>query len=67
MRVTFVTCGLEHLGIEALSAWVRQAGHEPTLVYEARPFSSGSGTDSPLLARFLDPTPEETADRVVAI
>ncbi len=46
VRVTFVTCGLEHLGIEALSAWVRQAGHEPTLVYEARPFSSGSGTDS---------------------
>ena len=44
MRVTFVTCGLEHLGIEALSAWVRQAGHEPALVYEARPFSSGSGT-----------------------
>ncbi len=66
MRVTFVTCGLEHLGIEALSAWVRQAGHESVLVYEARPFSSGSGTDSPLLARLLDPRPEETAERVVA-
>ena len=66
MRVTFVTCGLEHLGIEALSAWVRQAGHEPALVYEARPFSSGSGTDSALLARLLDPRPEETAERVVA-
>lgn len=66
MRVTFVTCGLEHLGIEALSAWVRHAGHEPTLVYEARPFSSGSGTDSPLLARLLDPHPDETAERIVA-
>jgi radical SAM superfamily enzyme YgiQ (UPF0313 family) len=66
MRVTFVTCGLEHLGIEALSAWVRKAGHEPTLVYEARPFSSGSGTDSRLLARLLDPSPEETAERIVA-
>ena len=64
MRVTFVTCGLEHLGIEALSAWVRQAGHEAALVYEARPFSSGSGTDSALLARLLDPRPEETAERV---
>jgi radical SAM superfamily enzyme YgiQ (UPF0313 family) len=66
VRVTFVTCGLEHLGIEALSAWVRQAGHEAVLVYEARPFSSGSGTDSALLARLLDPHPEETAERIVA-
>jgi len=66
VRVTFVTCGLEHLGIEALSAWVRRAGHEPTLVYEARPFSSGSGTDSKLLAGWLDPRPEETAARVAA-
>src|SRR5262249_28454229 len=66
VRVTFVTCGLEHLGIEALSAWVRRAGHEPALVYEARPFSSGSGTDSRLLARLLDPRPEETADRIAA-
>lgn len=66
MRVTFVTCGLEHLGIEALAAWVRRAGHEPTVVYEARPFSSGTGTDIPILARLLDPTPDETAERVVA-
>jgi anaerobic magnesium-protoporphyrin IX monomethyl ester cyclase len=66
VRVTFVTCGLEHLGIEALSAWVRRAGHEPVLVYEARPFSSGTGTDIPLLAALLDPRPEETAERVVA-
>ena len=66
MRVTLVTCGLEHLGIEALSAWVRQAAHEPALVYEARPFSSGSGTDFPLLARLLDPRPHETAERVAA-
>ncbi len=66
MRVTFVTSGLEHLGIEALSAWVRQAGHEPTLVYEARPFSSGTGTDSKLLARLLDPKADETAERIAA-
>jgi radical SAM superfamily enzyme YgiQ (UPF0313 family) len=54
------------LGIEALSAYVRQAGHEPSLVYEARPFSSGSGTDSKMLARLLDPKPSETANRVMA-
>lgn len=65
MRVTFVTCGLEHLGIEALAAWARRAGHDVELVYEARPFSSGSGTDVPLLAKLLDPRPEETAERIV--
>jgi hypothetical protein len=65
MRVTFVCCGLEHLGIEALSAYVRSHGHEPQLVYEPRPFSSGSGTDIPLLARWLEPSAEETAARVL--
>ena len=65
MRVTFVTTGLEHLGIEALSAYLRAHGHETTLVYEPRPFSSGSGADIPILARLLDPPPEETAARVV--
>ncbi len=65
MRVTFVTTGLEHLGIEALSAYLRAHGHATTLVYEARPFSSGSGTDIPLLAQLLEPSPEETAARVV--
>ena len=66
MRVTFVCCGLEHLGVEALAAWVRQHGHQPTLIYEARPFSSGTGTDSQLLARWLEPSPRETAERVIA-
>jgi len=66
VRVALVTSGLEHLGIEALSAWVRRAGHEPTLIYEARPFSSGSGTDSRLLARLLEPTAEQTARRIAA-
>ena len=66
MRVTFIASGLEHLGVEALSAYVRANGHEPTLVYEPKPFSSNSGPDSRVLARLLEPTPEETAARVVA-
>lgn len=66
MRVAFVTCGLEHLGVESLAAWVRRHGHEPVVVYEPRPFSSGSGTDHPVLARWLEPTAEETAARVLA-
>lgn len=66
MRVTFVTSGLEHLGIAALSAYVKVHGHESTLVYEPKPFSSNSGPDSRLFARLLEPTPEETAQRVAA-
>ncbi len=66
MRVTFVTSGLEHLGVAALSAYVRAHGHESELVYEAKPFSSNSGPDSPLLARLLEPTPEESAQRIAA-
>lgn len=64
MRVAFVTSGLEHLGIEALSAYVKAHGHESVLVYEPKPFSSNSGPDSALLARLLEPKPDETARRV---
>jgi len=66
MRVAFVTSGLEHLGIEALSAYVKAHGHESALVYEPKPFSSNSGPDNAVLARLLEPTPEETASRVAA-
>lgn len=66
MRVTFVTSGLEHLGVAALSAYVKAHGHESALVYEPKPFSSNSGPDSALFARLLEPTPEETARRICA-
>lgn len=66
MGVTFVTSGLEHLGVAALSAFVKAHGYESNLVYEPKPFSSNSGPDSALLARLLEPTPEETAHRIAA-
>jgi anaerobic magnesium-protoporphyrin IX monomethyl ester cyclase len=66
MRVTFVCCGLEHLGIEALAAYARAHGHDVAVVYEPRPFSSGSGTDVAWLARWLEPSTEDTAARVLA-
>jgi anaerobic magnesium-protoporphyrin IX monomethyl ester cyclase len=65
-KCTFVTSGLEHLGIAALSAYVKAYGHESTLVYEPKPFSSNSGPDSALCARLFEPTPEETAHRIAA-
>jgi radical SAM superfamily enzyme YgiQ (UPF0313 family) len=66
MRVTFVTSGLEHLGVSALSAYVKAHGHESSLIYEPMPFSSNSGPDSKLLARLFEPTPAETARRIIA-
>ncbi len=66
MRVTFVASGLEHLGIEALSAYVKVHGHESSLVYEPKPFSSNSGPDSAFFARLLEPTPDHTAQRILA-
>jgi len=65
-KCTFVTSGLEHLGIEALSAYVAAHGHESALVYEPKPFSSNSGPDSAWFARLLEPTPAETARRIAA-
>jgi anaerobic magnesium-protoporphyrin IX monomethyl ester cyclase len=66
MRISFVTSGLEHLGIAALSACVKAHGHESTLVYEPKPFSSNSGPDNALLARLLDRSPQESAQRIAA-
>ncbi len=65
MRITFVCTGLEHLGVEALMAYVRLHGHEPVLVYEPRLFSTEAGPDSPLLAEVAEPTPEQTAAAVL--
>ena len=60
MRVTFDTCGLEHLGIEALSVEGRQPDHQPTPAYEARPFSSDSGKT--MFSRATDSTPDAFND-----
>ncbi len=65
-RVTLVTSGLEHLGVSALSAFVRSSGHESTLVYEPKLFSSNSGPDNATLARWLEPTPAQTAERILS-
>ena len=66
MRVTFVTSGFEHLGVEALSAYLRAHGHETRLVYEPKPFSSNTGPDNRWLARLFEPGTASTAERVLA-
>ena len=65
MRVTFLTSGLEHLGVSALSAYLRAHGHETQLVYEAKPFSSNSGPDNAFLSRLLEPSVEQTAAKIL--
>jgi radical SAM superfamily enzyme YgiQ (UPF0313 family) len=65
VNVTFVTTGLEHLGVEALVAWVRLNGHHPTVVYEPRPFSTDTGANNPLLSRLFEPAPDDAARRVL--
>ncbi|UJR84386.1 B12-binding domain-containing radical SAM protein [Sandaracinus amylolyticus] len=65
-RLVLVTSGLEHLGIAALAAHARALGHDVRIVYEPKPFSSNSGPDNALLARLLEPTPEETAAKIAA-
>ncbi len=66
VKCAFVTSGLEHLGIAALSAYVKSHGYESELIYEPKPFSSNSGPDSALFARLFEPTVEETAERIAA-
>ncbi|MGE0323167.1 MAG: radical SAM protein [Polyangiaceae bacterium] len=64
--MTFVTAGLEHLGVAALAAYARQHGHRPSVVHEGLPFSSNTGTDNRLLARVFEPSQQETAERILA-
>lgn len=65
-HIVFITSGLEHLGVAALSAYLREHGHQTSMVYEPKPFSSNSGPDNPLLAKLLEPSPELTAQRILA-
>ncbi|MFP4476932.1 MAG: B12-binding domain-containing radical SAM protein [Desulfatibacillaceae bacterium] len=54
MDLAFVHKGYEDIGIEQLSAVLKQRGHRVRLFYDGSPFSSNVGLNSELLARFLD-------------
>ena len=53
MKVLFVYSGYENLGVEYLSATLREAGHETALAFDPRLFDDHY-TRAPLLARLLD-------------
>ncbi len=53
MKVLFVYCGYENLGVEYLSAVLRQAGHQTALAFDPRLFDDHY-TRAPLLSRHID-------------
>ncbi len=53
MKVLFVYSGYENLGVEYLSAALREAGHRTALAFDPRLFDDHY-TRAPLLARLLD-------------
>ena len=54
MRVTFCCMGWENLGIEAISATLKQAGHECSLAYDQALFDDKNYLCIPWLARLFD-------------
>lgn len=54
MRITFLAIGAENLGIEALSAFLKKAGHEVTLAYDPSLFDDLVYYKIPFLARLFD-------------
>ena len=65
MKIAFIHKGFEDLGIEALSAYIKQKGHQVKLFYDGSTFSSHIGLDNPLLSKLFDLDPEEFKRRVV--
>ena len=65
MKVLFVYCGYENLGVEYLSAVLRRAGHETALAFDPRLFDDHY-TRMPRLSRRLDQYSKmvEQAERV---
>ncbi len=64
MRFAFFHKGYEDLGIEALSATLKAAGHEVDLYWDGSAFSSNIGLDNALLSRLFDVSRRRFGERV---
>ncbi len=64
MKIAFFHKGYEDLGIQALSAYLKQRGHEVDLYYDGSTFSSNVGLDNALLSRLFDVSAIEFERRV---
>ncbi|MDD5090569.1 MAG: cobalamin-dependent protein [Candidatus Wallbacteria bacterium] len=63
MRAVVFTGAYEHLGIEQLSACLKQAGHETFLVFDNRFFADGL-LDQPQLAKLFNPSIAQLARKI---
>lgn len=61
MHVTFVTLGMEQLGVEYLSAYLKERGHRTSLAHNPALFNDRFQLHVPFLARMFDQD-----DRIVA-
>ena len=64
MRITFVAMGAENLSLEAISALLKQAGHETCLAFDPSLFDDANYFTNPLLHRLFD-NRAELIDKIV--
>jgi radical SAM superfamily enzyme YgiQ (UPF0313 family) len=65
VKVTFVALGAEQLGVSLLSAVLRRAGHDTSLVFNPALFADRYYMDVPVLGRIFDQT-RRVIDEAVA-
>lgn len=66
MKVLFVYKGSESLGIEYLSSFLKNRGHQTKLVFDPAVFSSNRGRDNQLLSRIFDSYQGRLVERVIS-
>lgn len=66
MKVVFVYKGSESLGIEYLSSFLKNKGHQTELVFDPAVFSSDRGRDNQLLSRLFDNYQGRVIERVIS-
>ncbi len=66
MKAVFVYKGSESLGIEYLSSFLKNKGHQTELVFDPAVFSSDRGRDNQLLSRIFDNYQGRVVERVIS-
>ncbi|UCD85140.1 MAG: B12-binding domain-containing radical SAM protein [Deltaproteobacteria bacterium] len=66
MKVVFVYKGSESLGIEYLSSFLKNKGHQTELVFDPAVFSSDRGRDSKFLARMFRNYQDKVIEKVIS-
>ena len=64
MNVTFVAMGSELLGLERMSAFLKQRGHKVSLAFDPALFAERVYIENPHLAKVFSTT-QETIDQII--